>query len=82
VSRPFPKHPKPVKALAASSDGRLALAGSDDGTMKVIEIATGKELHGFNHRDGQVEGVAFASNLKAAVSCGGKTLKLWDLTGL
>ena len=82
VSRPFPKHPKPVKALAISADGRLALSGSDDGTMKLIEIATGKELHSFNHADGQVEGVAFANNAKAAVSCGGKTLKLWDLSGL
>lgn len=82
ISRPFPKHPKPVKALAASADGRLALSGSDDGTMKVIEITTGKELHSFDHADGQVEGVAFAGNGKAAVSCAGKTLKLWDLSGL
>ena len=82
VSRPFPKHPKPVKALAVSSDGRLALSGSDDSTMKVIEVSTGKELHSFNHGDRQVEAVAFASNSKIAVSGGGKTLKLWDLTGL
>ena len=81
VSRSFPKHSKPVNALAVSSDGRLALSGSDDATMKEMEVSTGKEIRSFNH-DGQVTAVAFASNSKFAVSCSGKSLKLWDLTGL
>jgi WD40 repeat protein len=82
VSRPFPTHSKPVNALAVSSDGRLALSGSNDLTMKVMEVSTGKELHSFNHTDGQVTAVAFASNAKFAVSSSGKSMKLWDLTGL
>jgi WD40 repeat protein len=61
---------------------RWALSGSDDGTMKVIEIASGNELHSFNHGDGQVVGVGFANNSTFAVSAGGKSLKVWDLSGL
>lgn len=82
VSRTFPKHSQPVMAIAVSPDGRLALSGSRDGTMKVIEIATGKELHSFTHGDGQIASVAFADNGKTAVSCGGMSIKLWDLSGL
>jgi WD40 repeat protein len=82
VSPSFPKHSKPVNALAVSSDGRLALSGSDDSTMKVMEFSTGKEIRSFSHTDGPVRGAAFASNSKFAVSCSGKSLKLWDLTGL
>jgi WD40 repeat protein len=80
--RPFPKHSRPVNAISVSSDGRLALSGSDDTTMKVMEVATGHELRSFNHADGQVVGVGFANNSKSAVSCGGRSLKVWDLTGL
>lgn len=81
ITRTFPKHARPVMAVAVSSDGRLALTGSEDSTMKVIEVATGKELHSFNH-GGQIASVAFASNGKAAVSCGGTSLTLWDLSSL
>ena len=81
VSRPFPKHSQPVNAVAVSSDGRLALSGSDDATMKVMEVSTGKELRSFS-MDGGVKAVAFASNSKFAVSGSGQSLKLWDLTGL
>jgi WD40 repeat protein len=81
VSRPFPTHAAAVNALAVSSDGRLVLSGSADATMKVIEFATGKELHSFVHTDGPVTAVAFTGTPQLAVSCSGNSTKLWDLTG-
>jgi WD40 repeat protein len=80
--RPFPAHAKPVQAVAVSSDGRLALSGSDDSTMKVMDVMSGRELRSFNHADGQVAGVGFANNSGFAVSAGGRSIKVWDLTGL
>jgi WD40 repeat protein len=80
--RTFPRHLRPVNAVAVSADGRLALSGSDDSTMKVIEIESGNELHSFNHGDGQVVGVGFANDSNSAVSAGGRSVKVWDLTGL
>lgn len=80
--RSFAGHPQPVESVALDSSGALALSGSDDGTMKLWAVATGAELQTFNHADGQVKGVAFASGARFAVSGGGKTLKLWDLSGL
>ena len=81
VSRTFPSHVRAVKSLAVSSDGRLALSGGDDSTMKVMEIASGRELHSFSHADGQIVAVGFVGSSKA-VSCASRTLKVWDLTGL
>jgi WD40 repeat protein len=80
--RAFAGHTQPVESVALDSGGTLALSGSDDGTMKLWAVASGAELQTFDHPDGQVNGVAFASGARFAVSGGGKTLKLWDLSGL
>jgi WD40 repeat protein len=80
--RSFAGHSQPVESVALDSTGALALSGSDDGTMKLWAAGSGAELQTFNHADGQVKGVAFASGARFAVSGAGKTVKLWDLSGL
>jgi WD40 repeat protein len=80
--RAFAGHTGPVESVALDSGGTLALSGSDDGTMKLWAVASGAVLQTFDHADGPVIGVAFASGARFAVSGGGKTLKLWDLSGL
>jgi WD40 repeat protein len=50
--------------------------------MKLWAVGSGAELQTFDHADGFVNGVAFASGARFAVSGAGKTLKLWDLSGL
>jgi WD40 repeat protein len=80
--RSFAGHSQPVESVALDSTGALALSGSDDGTMKLWAVGSGAELQTFNHADGQVKGVAFASGARFAVSGAGKTVKLWDLSGL
>jgi WD40 repeat protein len=80
--RSFAGHTKPVDSVALDSSGALALSGSDDGTMKLWAVGSSTELQTFDHADGPVNGVAFASGARFAVSGGGKTVKLWDLSGL
>src|SRR5580698_8946131 len=80
--RSFAGHTKPVHTVALDSSGALALSGSDDGTMKLWAVGSGAALQTFDHADGAVTGVAFASGARFAVSGGGKTVKLWDLSGL
>jgi WD40 repeat protein len=80
--RSFAGHTKPVQSVALDSSGALALSGSDDGTMKLWAVGSGAALQTFDHADGAVTGVAFASGARFAVSGGGKTVKLWDLSGL
>lgn len=58
------KTDKPVKAVAFSPDGRLLAVGADDGVLRVVESATGKEVFKSNSRNARIERVAFSPNGK------------------
>jgi WD40 repeat protein/serine/threonine protein kinase len=69
-----------VWTLAFSPDGRTALSGSDDHTMKLWDIETGQCLRTFRHRD-SVGTVLFLPDGKRALSaCHDHTMRLWDLS--
>jgi WD40 repeat protein len=46
--------------VAFSPDGKLAVSGGYDKTVRVWEVASGRELHCFSGHDGYVLSVAFA----------------------
>src|SRR5262245_4270673 len=54
-----PGHSKIVTSVDYSSNGRLALSGSEDNTAKLWEVSTGREIHSFNHGGGFVNCVVF-----------------------
>lgn len=56
--RSFDGHTLWVNSVALSADGRHALSGSDDKTLRLWEVDAGKELDSFT-ADGPVHGVAF-----------------------
>ena len=63
-----------------SPDGRTALSGSDDKTLKLWDLATGKEIRTFTGHTNSVYSVAFSPDGRTALSgSDDKTLKLWDL---
>jgi tetratricopeptide (TPR) repeat protein len=73
------RHQRVVMAVAFSPDGRTALTGSRDGTARLWEAATGKELRVFKHPDG-VLAVAFSPDGRRVLTGGeDRTARLWDV---
>ncbi|MGB6538255.1 MAG: WD40 repeat domain-containing protein, partial [Xanthobacteraceae bacterium] len=55
------------------------LSGSRDKTVKLWNLSTGALVRTFLGHTGEVLGVAFAPNGRAALSCDLKVIKLWDV---
>jgi WD40 repeat protein len=73
-------HSGPVSAVAVTPEGRLAVSGSDDKTLKVWDLATGAEVRTLAGHDHVVCAVAVTPDGRLAVSGSyDKTLKVWDL---
>jgi WD40 repeat protein len=82
-----------AQSLAISSDGLMLALGSGWGTVKLIELSTGKELPAPAPHNDWVCAVAFSPDGKLLVSAGGSEftparngnrtsaeIKLWDVT--
>jgi uncharacterized protein (TIGR02145 family) len=76
-------HAAEVRSVCFSGDGRLALSGSGDRTMRLWDLATGKEIRSFIGHTERVNAVCFSPDGRFALSgSDDNTLKLWDvLTG-
>ena len=63
-----------------SGDGRLAVSASQDNTLKVWEVASGRELRTLKGHTGVVYGVAMSGDGRLAVSASDDwTLKVWEV---
>ena len=73
-------HSDSVNAVAFSADQKTLATASTDGTVKLWEIETGKELAMFRGHQGMVNTVAFSANGKS-LATGGEDgeVKLWDV---
>jgi WD40 repeat protein len=77
-------HTGSVLCVAFSSDGKLLASASQDATVKLWDVATGKEKATLEHK-GRVTSVALSSDGKTLASDGGlessfMRLRLWDIT--
>lgn len=82
--RRFEGHTASVHTVAYSADGRLVVSGSgwptSDGTIRLWDVETGKQLREFSGHEGAVYTVAFAPDGRSVLSDGtDKTLRLWDV---
>ena len=69
-----------VSSVSLSSDGRLAVSGGGDKTLRVWNLASGKCLFILRGHTNTVESVALSPDGRRALSgSGDKTLRLWDL---
>ncbi len=73
-------HSALVTSVALTSNGRYAVSGSVDKTLRVWDIETGEELHTLRgHRDA-IRAVAVISDDRLAVSVSAdEMIKVWDL---
>ena len=59
-------HSKGVYSVAFSPDGRLALMGSDDNTLRLWDVSTGKEIRTFAGHTSWVTSVTFSPDGRLA----------------
>ena len=70
----------PVAAVAISADGRRAVSGGHDGTVRVWDLDTGQQQAKLSGHDGPVAAVAISADGRRAVSGGHDgTVRAWDL---
>jgi len=79
--RIFKGHSDLVLSVAFSSDGKYILSGSDDKTLKLWDIETGREIRTFKGHLNYVRAVAFDPDGKYAISGSfDDTVRLWNVS--
>jgi WD40 repeat protein/serine/threonine protein kinase len=76
----FAGHASAVSSLALSTDGKLAISGGADRTVRLWEIEKGRCLRTFEGHHGAVTSVALSGDGRLALSGGvDAALRLWDV---
>src|SRR4051812_10614669 len=77
--REFVGHDDAVWSVAFSPDGRLAVSGSYDRTLRLWTVATGKEVRRFEGHTKAITAVAFSPDGRQILSgSADNALRLWD----
>jgi WD40 repeat protein len=73
-------HSVAINSIALSADGKTLASGSHDNTIKLWEVATGRELRTLTGHAGAVNSVALSADGKTLASGNGdNTIKLWEV---
>jgi WD40 repeat protein len=75
------RHGEPVSALAFLPGGGRLVSGGADGTVRLWEVSTGRELRRFLGHEGGVAALAVSAEGKRLISGGAdKALHVWDVS--
>ena len=73
-------HAEAVNSVAWSQDGRLAISGANDATVRLWDIESGQFIREFRDHTGAVKSVAWNPNELRILSGGcDHTVRLWDV---
>jgi WD40 repeat protein len=81
------RHGDTVNAVAFCADDRILALASDDGTVRLWDVTTGKEIRRLPWDEGPIKGLASSADGKRLAACGddspewrpgGGTICLWD----
>ncbi len=72
--------PQEVGAVTFSTNGKYMLTGSDQGTIRLWEVETGREMRRFDGHTGAINSVAFSHDGKYMLSASeDATARLWKI---
>src|SRR5713101_2055117 len=73
------RHGDFINCVSFSKDGKFIVSGSEDRTLRLWEVATGKENRRLEHRN-KVEAGVFLSEDQGLASADGQVIHLWNPT--